>query len=97
MKRIILSPDARADLNSAVAWYQRIELGWGSRFKADTRATLRRIAQFPYQFPVIGGTLRRARLKRFRYAILFTLEKEGVFVKAIAHERQDDSIWKSRQ
>jgi len=95
-RRIILSPDAEADIVSAVAWYQRIEPDWGSRFKSDTRATLRRIAQFPYQFPVIDGTLRRARLTRFRYAILFSLEKEGVFVRTIVHERRDDRIWKDR-
>ena len=95
-RRIILSPDAEADIASAIAWYQRIELSWGSRFKAETRTTLRRITRFPYQFPVIKGTFRRARLKRFRYAILFSLEKEGVFVRAVVHERQDDSVWKNR-
>ncbi|HJS23541.1 MAG TPA: type II toxin-antitoxin system RelE/ParE family toxin [Pyrinomonadaceae bacterium] len=95
-RRIILSPDAEADIASAIVWYQRIELSLGFRFKAETRATLRRIAQFPYQFPLIEGKVRRAHLKRFRYAILFSLEKEGVFVKAIVHERQDDSTWKNR-
>ena len=95
-RRIILSPDAEADIASAIAWYQRIEPSWGLRFKADTRATLRRIAQFPYQFPLIEGTVRRARLKRFRYAILFSLEKEGAFVKAVVHERRDDGSWRNR-
>jgi len=95
-RRIILSPDAEADIASAIAWYQRIELSWGSRFKTDTRATLRRIAKFPYQFPLIEGAVRRARLKWFRYAILFSLEKEGVFVQAVVHDRRDDSIWKNR-
>ena len=95
-RRIILSPDAEADIASAIAWYQRMEPSWGIRFKADTRATLRRIAQFPYQFRLIEGTLRRAQLKRFRYVILFSLEKEGVFVRAVVHERRDDSSWKNR-
>lgn len=96
-RRIILSPDAEADIASAIAWYQRIELSLGSRFKTDTRATLRRIARFPYQFPLIDeGTVRRVRLKGFPYAILFSLEKEGVFVKAVVHERRDDSVWMDR-
>ena len=95
-RRIILSPDAEVDIASAIAWYQRIELSWGSRFKTDIRATLRRIARFPYQFPLIEGTVRRAHMKRFRYAILFSLEKEGVFVRAVVHERRADSVWRSR-
>ena len=92
-RRIILSPDAEADIASIIAWYQRIELSLGSRFKAEASATLRRIAQFPYQFPLIKGKFRRARLNRFRYAILFSLEKEGVFVRTIIHERRDDRAW----
>ena len=95
-RRIILSPDAEADIASVIAWYQHIGLSLGSRFKAEASATLRRIAQFPYRFPLIKGKFRRARLNRFRYAILFTLEKEGVFVRAIVHERRDDSVWKDR-
>lgn len=95
-RRIILSPDAEADIASAIAWYRCIELSLGSRFKTDTRVTLRRIARFPYQFPLIEGTLRRVRLKRFPYAILFSLEKEGVYVKAVVHERRADSVWMDR-
>lgn len=95
-RRIILSPDAEADLNSAIIWYQRVEVSLGSRFKAETRATLRRITQFPYQFPLIKGKFRRARLNGFRYDILFSLEKEVVFVRAIVHERRADSVWMGR-
>jgi toxin ParE1/3/4 len=94
--RIILSPDAEADIASAIAWYQRIQLSLAFRFKAETRATLRRIARFPHQFPLIDGKVRRARVRGFRYAILYSLEKEGVFIKAIVHDRQDDSTWKNR-
>jgi len=96
IRRIILSPDAEADNASAILWYQRIELSLAFRFKAETRATLRRIARFAYQFPLIEGKVRRARLRQFPYAILYSLEKEGVFVKAIVHDRQDDSTWKNR-
>src|ERR1041384_2841743 len=95
-RRIILSPDVEADIASAIAWYQRIELTLGSRFKAQTHATLKRIARFPYQFPLINGRVRRAPLKGFPYAIYFSVEKEGVFVKAVSHERRADSVGKSR-
>jgi plasmid stabilization system protein ParE len=95
-RRIILSPDAEADISSAIAWYQLVELSLGSRFEAATRATLKRITRFPYQFPIIEGTLRRAPLKRFRYAIYFSVEKEGMFVQAVVHERRNDSVWKDR-
>ena len=96
-RRIILSPDAEADNASAILWYQRTDPNLALRFKLEMRLVLRRIARFPYQFPLIKGKVRRAHLKRFRYVILFSLEKEGVFVRAVVHERRNDSIWKDRE
>ena len=96
MRRVILSPDAKADMRSTIRWYQRTDPYLALRFKLETRATLRRIARFPYQFSFIEGTLRRANLKRFRYAIFFSVTKERVVVKAIVHERRADSVWRNR-
>lgn len=96
MRRIILSPDAKADMRSTIRWYQRTDPNLALRFKLETRATLRRIARFPYQFSSIEGTFRRANLKHFRYAIFFSVEKDRVVVSAVVHQRRADSVWKSR-
>jgi hypothetical protein len=92
----ILSPDAEAELDSAVRWYQRIDRNLGFRFRLETLATLRRIKIFPYQFPVIKSATRRAILKRFPYSIFFTLKKDGPFVIAVVHQRRSDTIWTDR-
>jgi plasmid stabilization system protein ParE len=96
MRRIILSPDAKADIRSTIRWYRRSDPNLALRFKLEMRATLRRIARFPYQFSFVEGTFRRANLKRFRYAIFFSVEKERVVVKAVVHQRRADSVWKDR-
>jgi plasmid stabilization system protein ParE len=96
MRRIILSPDAKADIRSTIRWYRRTDPNLALRFKLDARAILRRIARFPYQFPLAEGTLRRARLKQFPYAIYFSLKNSDVRVKSVVHERRADSVWKSR-
>ena len=87
-RRIILSPDAKADIYSAVRWYQRIDLNLAFRFTLETSAVLRRIAQFPYQFPRGKGLVRRALLKRFPYSVSFKLNEEGVFILAVLHQRR---------
>ena len=96
MRRIILSPDAKGDIRSTIRWYQRTDSNLALRFNLETRATLRRIARFPYQYSFIEGTFRRANLKRFRYAIYYSVEKEEVVVKAVVHQRRADSVWRSR-
>ena len=96
MRRIILSPDAKADIRSTIRWYQRTDPNLALRFKLETRATLRRIAQFPYQFPLIEDTFRRARLKRFPYAIFFYVGKDRVVIRTVVHKRRADSAWMGR-
>jgi len=95
--RIILSPDAKADISSAVRWYQRRDLNVAFRFTLETLAVLRRIKRFPYQYPHVKGSIRRARLKRFPYYIYYALNKEGgALVFAVLHQRRSPSIWMDR-
>ena len=92
----ILSPGAEADFDSASRWYQRIDPSLAFRFTLETFRTLRRIMMFPYQFPIIKSTTRRAILKRFPYSIFFILKKDGPFVIAVVHQRRSDTIWTAR-
>ena len=62
--RIVPSSDAEADVTSVSWWYQRIDPNLTSRFIGEVRATVRRIAQFPYRFQLVNGAARQARLAR---------------------------------
>ena len=94
--RIVPSPDAEADFTLASWWYQQIDPNLASRFMVESRAKLARIAQFPYQFPLVNGAVHRALLKRFPYAIYYSLEHDEVSITAILHQRRSDDIWKKR-
>jgi plasmid stabilization system protein ParE len=88
--RLILSPDAKAGISSAVRWYQLRDPDAAFRFLLKTRATIRRIGQHPYSFPRVEGVIRRAVLHPFPYSIFFTLKKQFVIITAIRHQRQSD-------
>ncbi len=94
--RSVLSPGAQADISSAVRWYQRTDPTQAFRFMLEIRATQRRIEQFPYQFPVVKGTYRRALLKRFPYFMFYSLDKDHVSIMAVVHQRRADIIWMDR-
>src|SRR5262249_37954264 len=94
--RVVLTPDANADISSVVRWYQLIDLNLASRFISETRAIQRRIAHFPYQFPLIDGSIRRAIVTRFPYSIFLSLNKNSASVIAVVHQRRSDTIWRAR-
>src|ERR1044072_3417413 len=93
---IVLSPDAKADIRSARRWYRRIDRNLARRFSSEARTTVHRIAQFPYQFPLVNETVRQALLKRFPYAMYYRLYSKLVFVIAVVHQRRSGDIWKQR-
>jgi len=86
--RVILSPDAEEDIRAAIRWYLQIQLELSFRFRAEVQTVLRRVAQNPFQFPLTPTLIRKALLRRFPYAIYFTLNAEGALVLAISHQRR---------
>lgn len=94
--RVILSPDAKVDISSAIEWYHRADPNLAFRFEQETLTTLRNIEQLPFRFRMINGVVRRAPLKRFPYGIYYSLDHDEAFITAILHDRRSDDIWRQR-
>jgi len=95
-RRIILSPDAGADLNTAARWYRRTNPNLSHRFKAEVHITLLRAAKYPYASMRVNDRIRRVLTNRFPYRIDFTFDAHSVTVLAITHQRRADTVWKDR-
>lgn len=85
---VILSPDANEGIRSTLLWYLQRDIDLPFRFAGELETTLNRIAQNPFQFQLIAGRLRRARMKRFPYLIHFTLIETTAYVIAVSHQRR---------
>jgi plasmid stabilization system protein ParE len=95
-RRIIPSPDARADVESAARWYRRKEANLSRQFRAEVRTTLLRIAQFPYASSQVDDPVRRVLTNRFPYRIDFIFDANSILVLGITHQRRSDAVWKDR-
>lgn len=90
--RIVLSPDAEADISAIEAWYKTKQTSFVFAFRTELRVTLRVVAQYPYAFPEVRPGIRRALMKRFPYLLYFR-EKNGVVsLLAVLHERRRQSF-----
>jgi len=54
----------------------------GRRFRAEIDSVVQSMADNPRQFPVVYKTLRRARTKRFPYALFFLTEPDCLLIVA---------------
>ena len=87
---------ARAELIEAHDWYEAEAPGLGHRFRAEIDSVVERMADNPRQFPMVFKTLRRARAKKFPYALFFLVEPEALLVVACFHSSRDPRQWQKR-
>lgn len=97
MVPVIFTPTARTELIDAQDWYENEVPGLGRRFRTAVDAVVQRMSVNPRQFPVAYKNIRRARLRRFPYALMFVIETdETVTVIACFHGSRDPAHWQRR-
>lgn len=83
--RLIVRPEAEADLARAYAWYEDRRIGLGREFMEEASQCLQSIKQRPLSFARVGDMARRAVLHRFPYALFFVVSAEEINVIAAFH------------
>lgn len=94
--KLILRPEARADLAEAKAWYDRQRKGLASDFKLCIEEAMDRIRGMPDIHAELENGVRRCLVRRFPYAIFYKLDKARIVVIAVMHTSRDPSRWLDR-
>jgi len=83
--RLIVRPEAEADLAQAFDWYEDQRIGLGREFMEEASRCLQAIEQRPLSFARVDDIARRAILHRFPYAVFFVVSAEEISVVAAFH------------
>lgn len=89
-------PEARAEYDAAADWYEEQKTGLGVDYIARVRMVLNNIAGNPQLHAAVYGDVRKVRVSRFPYVILYREEPGEVIVISVFHTSRDPSIWQSR-
>ena len=86
-------PQVQRELSEAVAWYDEQRSGLGDDFFAGFTAALQQISERPGTFNFWLGSkkVRRLRLKRFPYDILFEIFPDRVRILCLRHVKRHPS------
>lgn len=87
--RLDFHPEAEAEFDEAIAWYQEQRDGLAHEFFDDYLVLESRLEENPHQFPVILSEIRRANFYRFPYSVFFEIERDSIFIYAIFHQNRD--------
>jgi len=97
MRRVIVRPEAVDDLSAAFDWYESQCPGLGRDFAREISHCIDSIAESPFLYALIDGTLRRTLARKFPFAVYYLINEEEIVVIAVLHCARDPETWKGRK
>lgn len=93
---IVAHPIVDGQLEAAFEWYEARQAGLGSRLIDEYRDGLVQILQHPHRWQLIDDNIRRYRLRRFPYGIVYSIpdDKGVIAVAAFIHLHSRRSNWR---
>ncbi len=76
--KLVLRPEAEAELAAAYAWYESRLLGLGDAFLACVEGAFEQARAAPRSWPVIHGSVRRILVRRFPYGVFYVHDPESL-------------------
>ena len=95
--RLVLRPQAEAELLDARDWYEDQRHGLGGAFAVEVARALTGIVQAPLAYPRVHAEMRRPIVRRFPYAIYFYAAPDEVVVVPVLHGRRHPRRRQSRR
>lgn len=94
--KYLFHPEAEAEFAQAIGYYEEYEEGLGYDFSVEVYSAIERITSYPKAWPIIEDEIRRCVVRRFPYGILYSEEKEEIFIVAVMHLHRNPDYWKHR-
>jgi len=94
--RLVLTAAARKDIAETQDWYRREGPALAASFREELDRQLTRVLRRPTRFPIARADVRRAKLRRFPYSLLFRVMSDGIYVIACFHSSRDPAMWQRR-
>jgi plasmid stabilization system protein ParE len=95
-RRLIVRPEAEAEMTEAYGWYEDRMAGLGSEFLLCVDAVFKAVLRAPERYPRIHRVVRRALTRRFPYEVFFVEDAERVVVLSVFHAKRNPKRWQGR-
>ncbi len=90
-------PDARAEADSAAAFYAEKRPGIAQRFLDDLEIALRRVQRHPQAYRRVDGDIRKCRVPHFPCGVIDRVRFEHIEILAVMHLRKAPDYWRQRR
>lgn len=94
--RVVLRPEAEADLLAVRAWYEQEHSELGETFADSFEAMIASLEAMPELYAVALENIRRGKLRRFPYLVYYRVLSDRIEVLGILHGSRDPRVWRER-
>ena len=94
--RVIFDELAKIELDDGKEYYEMEVIGLGKRFKQEVKRAINIIEKMPKIGSPESENIRRYILHKFPYKVLYSIEKDHIYVIAIAHLHREPMYWINR-
>jgi len=88
---------ADRELNEAAQYYELETPGLGRAFVNEVEKCVRSISQHPEAGTAVHGGIRRRLVRRFPYALLYSIKVDGIRILAVMNQKRRPTYWVGRQ
>lgn len=93
----LFTSEAEEEVAEAFAWYESRSPGLGSDFLSSVDAAVTAAAQAPLRYPPWRRGAHRILLRKFPFALFYTVADNAIIVFACFHARRSPTILIKRQ
>jgi len=87
---------AEDELLTEIGYLELRVPGLGRRFYSEVQRAENFLAEFPESAREVAPDIRKYPLRKFPFSLLYSIEKDGVFILAVAHHRRRPRYWVGR-
>ena len=97
-RRLIIRPEAEADITQAAMWDEHRENGLGDELVSEMRSAITRALATPDAYLRLRDhpPVHRVLVHRFPYPIFYLLAEDAFVVFAVVHAARHDQSWSHR-
>jgi toxin ParE1/3/4 len=95
--KYVFHPYALAEYADAVKYYANQNSNIAQAFINSIEDTVYRIRESSTRYPEIDEDVRRCMMRKFPYAVLYTIEQDYLLILAVMHCSREPNYWRDRK
>ena len=90
-------PQAEAELNEAVDYYDGCQEGLGLEFAKEVYAAIETVCRYPLAWTPLSRNTRRCLLNRFPYGVVYQSKDDVIIIIAVMRLSRKPNYWRERK